>query len=183
MSLKPQTPFHGAELCGSRSDGGKSTDNFSPHSPDQVATTTLLLPYKTAHNSDTTILCPRLWHTSTLLFHGHFHTNGICMGTWCILLPCGSKDFVCNQFNTLLSIIQICSGITCGRVFNGELYAQKLQKLIYLHLSSDCFMKISLHSSGLHETNNLQTNADTLTSVISVYYFLYILVNDLVFDS
>ena len=41
-------------------------------------------------------------------------------------------------------IIQICSGITHGRVFNGEHYAQRLQKLIYLHLSRDCFMKISL---------------------------------------
>ena len=30
-------------------------------------------------------------------------------------------------------IIQMCSGITCGRVLNGELYAQRCQKLIYLH--------------------------------------------------
>ena len=49
---------------------------------------------------------------------------------------------------SLLGIIQICSGITRGRVLNGELYAQRLQKLIYLHLSTDCFMKISVHSSG-----------------------------------
>ena len=41
------------------------------------------------------------------------------------------------------SIIQICSGITRGRVLDGELYAQRLQKLIYLHLSTDCFMKVS----------------------------------------
>ena len=27
--------------------------------------------------------------------------------------------------------------------------AQRLQKLIYLDLSTDCFMKISLHSPGL----------------------------------
>ena len=40
-------------------------------------------------------------------------------------------------------ISQICSGITCGRVLNGELYAQRLQKLIYFHLPTDCFMKIS----------------------------------------
>ena len=31
-------------------------------------------------------------------------------------------------------IIQICSGITRGRVLNGEIYAQRLQKLIYLHV-------------------------------------------------
>ena len=42
-------------------------------------------------------------------------------------------------------IIQICSGFTHGRVPNGEFYAQKLQTLIYLDLSTDCFMKISLH--------------------------------------
>ena len=36
---------------------------------------------------------------------------------------------------------------TSGRVLNGELYAQRLQKLIYLHLFTDCFMKIPLHSS------------------------------------
>ena len=29
-------------------------------------------------------------------------------------------------------ITQIYSGITCGRVLNGELYTEKLQKLIYL---------------------------------------------------
>ena len=31
-------------------------------------------------------------------------------------------------------IIQLCSGITHGRVLNGEPYAQRFQKLIYLHL-------------------------------------------------
>ena len=44
-------------------------------------------------------------------------------------------------------IIQVCSGITHGRVLIGKLYAQRLQKLIYLHLFTDCFMKISLQSS------------------------------------
>ena len=45
------------------------------------------------------------------------------------------------------NIIQLCSGITRGTVLNGELYAQRLQKLIYLHLFTDCFMKVSLQSS------------------------------------
>ena len=36
-----------------------------------------------------------------------------------------------------------CSGITRGRVLNGKLYAQRVQKLIYLYLFTDCFMKIS----------------------------------------
>ena len=44
-------------------------------------------------------------------------------------------------------MVQIYSGITCGRVLIGELYAQILQKLINLYLFTDCFMKISLQSS------------------------------------
>ena len=43
-------------------------------------------------------------------------------------------------------MIQICSGITSDRVLNGELYAQRLQKLIYLYLLTGSF-KISLQSS------------------------------------
>ena len=42
---------------------------------------------------------------------------------------------------TLYDMIQICSGITSGRVLNGELYAQRLEKLIYLHLLTGCFMR------------------------------------------
>ena len=40
------------------------------------------------------------------------------------------------------------SGITHNRVLSGDLYAQRLQKLIYLYLfiTTDCFMKISLQS-------------------------------------
>ena len=41
----------------------------------------------------------------------------------------------------------ICSGITRGRMLNGELYAQRFQKLIYMHLFTDYFMKISPQSS------------------------------------
>ena len=29
-----------------------------------------------------------------------------------------------------ITVIQLCSGITCGRVLNGEHYAHRLQKLI-----------------------------------------------------
>ena len=43
----------------------------------------------------------------------------------------------------MFHIIQMCSGITHGRLLKGELYAQKFQKLIYLHLFTDCFMKFS----------------------------------------
>ena len=60
------------------------------------------------------------------------------------LLPSKKKIGKTSQYNK----IQIDSVITHGRVFNGELYTQRLQKLIYLCLSTDCFMKISLHSSG-----------------------------------
>ena len=41
------------------------------------------------------------------------------------------------------NIVQICSGITSGRVLNGELSAQRFQKLFHLHIFTDCFMKIS----------------------------------------
>ena len=64
-----------------------------------------------------------------------------------------SYYFTVNHIHVLSEIeikvytIQIWSGITHGRVLNEELSAQRLQKLIYLHLSTDCFMKISLHSS------------------------------------
>ena len=34
-----------------------------------------------------------------------------------------------DTYSKLYNIIQICSGITRGREFNGELYAQRLQKL------------------------------------------------------
>ena len=43
----------------------------------------------------------------------------------------------------------MCSGITRGRVLNGELYTQRLQKLVYLYLFTDGFMKISPQSLEL----------------------------------
>ena len=52
-----------------------------------------------------------------------------------------------HNYGRKTDIIQLCSGITHGRLLNGELYAQRFQKLIYLHLCTDCFMKISLQSS------------------------------------
>ena len=50
-------------------------------------------------------------------------------------------------------IIQISSGITHGRVLSGELYAQRLQKLIYLYFFTDCFMKISSQSLVKQDIN------------------------------
>ena len=57
-------------------------------------------------------------------------------------------------------IIQIYSGITCGRVLSGELYAQILQKLIFPYFSTACFVEFSLLSSGLHETACRQIKKD-----------------------
>ena len=54
-----------------------------------------------------------------------------------------------------MHMTQICSGITSGRVLNGELYAQRLQKLIYLHLLTGYFMKISLQSLELNVYINM----------------------------
>ena len=44
-------------------------------------------------------------------------------------------------------LIQMCSGITHGRVLNEVLYAHRFHKLIYLHLFTDCLRKISPQSS------------------------------------
>ena len=49
-----------------------------------------------------------------------------------------SKHRTTNNITT-----STCSGITHGRVLNGELYAQTFQKLIYLHSFTDGFKKIS----------------------------------------
>ena len=59
-----------------------------------------------------------------------------------------------DKTNEVEHIIQICSGITRGRVLNGELYAQRLQMLLYMHLSTDSFMTISLHSSRPREVEH-----------------------------
>ena len=61
-------------------------------------------------------------------------------------------------------IIHICSRITRARVLNGELYAKRLHKLIYLHLSTDSFMKISLQSTGLNNKCNKEAIYDDLYS-------------------
>ena len=50
----------------------------------------------------------------------------------------------------------MCSGITHGRVLNGELYAQRFQNLIYVHLFTDCFMNISPQSSELIQLLTLE---------------------------
>ena len=38
-----------------------------------------------------------------------------------------------QTYTALVYVIQICYGITRATVLNGELYAQRFQKLIYLH--------------------------------------------------
>ena len=53
-----------------------------------------------------------------------------------------SSGCKCTKY-TPERIIQIYSGITRGKVLNGELYVQRLQ-FIYMYLNTDCFMKISL---------------------------------------
>ena len=63
------------------------------------------------------------------------------------LHECASNISWIFSIKQLKHIIQMCSGITRGRVLNGELHAQRLLKLIYSHLFTDCFMKISRQSS------------------------------------
>ena len=102
-----------------------------------------------------------------------FYHLGDIVGKWLLNSAVGRKRS--NLYNTWWHIIQMCSGITCGRVLNGELYAQRFQKLIYLHLFTDCFMKISPLSPaiwsidwGERSWNSLKLNADKLTSEIFV---------------
>ena len=61
----------------------------------------------------------------------------------------------CEHYNT--HIIQICSGITRGRVLNGELYTQRFKKLICIRLQTVSWRFLSILSSininpnaGLH---------------------------------
>ena len=63
------------------------------------------------------------------------------------LLLLFGKDCSTHTY-TFRHTIQIYSGITRGRVLNGELYTQRLHKVIYLCLSTKCFMKISFYISG-----------------------------------
>ena len=66
-----------------------------------------------------------------------------------LLRTSGAGGQVISAIYTVTNhIVLICSGITRCRVLNVELYAQRLQKLIYLHLFTDCFMKISIQSMG-----------------------------------
>ena len=68
----------------------------------------------------------------------------------------------CTGMYILIYIIQVRSGITHGRVLNGELYAQKLQNLIYLHLSTDCFME---DFSPIDGTSHIYILSSSRTSV------------------
>ena len=66
----------------------------------------------------------------------------------------------------LLLIIQIYSGITSGKVLNGELYTQRLQKLIYL------YFVFCLCGLNLKRMTDCRQNINKLTSVIFVTYCL-----------
>ena len=53
------------------------------------------------------------------------------------IICCGIRIYNVVLYN------QIYSGITCGSVLNGELYVQRLQKLIYLHFAAHPIMMSS----------------------------------------
>ena len=65
------------------------------------------------------------------------------------------------MFAGKIHISQIYFGITCGGVLSGELYTQRLQKLIFLYLSTGCFVEFSPLSSGL--------SIDDLSSVLTQF--------------
>ena len=64
-----------------------------------------------------------------------YFANCHACGVWCFNMLC---------LNPHIIQIHVCSGITHGGMLNGELYAQ--QRLIDLHLFTECFMKISPQS-------------------------------------
>ena len=83
------------------------------------------------HSLTSSFSCGNNHTIITSTFHNHL--SQICKS---------SRKYICTSRH----IIQMCSGITHGTVFSGKLYAQRFQKLIYLHLFTDCFMKISPQS-------------------------------------
>ena len=74
-----------------------------------------------------------------------------------------------------LEILHVRQKDSCRRVLNGELYAQRLQKLIYLYLSTGCFVKISLHSSGLFRFWRVERNLHETFMNVSRWTFLTIM--------
>ena len=77
----------------------------------------------------------KIWCEKT----GNFNVECWFACTFAVL--CTFLDLIRKCIHVL---IQIRFGISRGRVLSGELYAKILQKLICLHLFTDCFMKMSL---------------------------------------
>ena len=85
---------------------------------------------------------------TSLLPHAHLTAScgsGGPSDCWVLATFTACSSFSTNQanFQCLLlhmyidHIIQMCSGITHGRVLNGEIHAQRFQRLIYPHLFKD----------------------------------------------
>ena len=55
-------------------------------------------------------------------------------------------------------------------VLNGELYTQRLQKLIFLYLSTGCFVKFLLCSSGHQEVYEVATEEARLMTGITSHF-------------
>ena len=62
-----------------------------------------------------------------------------------------------------------------GRVLNGELYAPRFQKLINVHVITDCFVKISLQSSEQIQLVILKHILMYLSTLISLYIIAKVL--------
>ena len=54
----------------------------------------------------------------------------------------------CKSVHIAFNTIHMYSGITSGRVLNGELLYTKILEVNFLHLPTDCFVEISRHSTG-----------------------------------
>ena len=71
--------------------------------------------------------------------------------TWSGHLPSNHVTQWCKAVISLQKTIQMCSVITWGSVLTGELYAQRFQTLIYLHLFTDYFIQNCICSDYLGE--------------------------------
>ena len=63
-------------------------------------------------------------------------------------------------------------------MFNGELYAQVFQKLIYLHLVTDCVVKTYLQIIGTKTVfYSQQSTCFTICSYFITYLFIYVFIS------
>ena len=85
---------------------------------------------------------------------------------------------MCVYIYIYIYIIQIYSGITCGRVLNGELYTCKLYKLINLFGLQAVSWSYDSRGVECNFTKQPVDQIDWLTYTIYMYIYIYITQNN-----